>query len=108
MTVIEEYQAFINANQPHIYTAQYSIESFEDRSILLMTDKQFKIIVLGEPKDRVINFKDVKSLQHVEGKLVIEGSKSNIEIHASEYDYNKILRRWEPPVKPAKADEAAK
>ena len=42
MTVTEEYRGFINANLPHIHTAQYSIESFEARAILLMTDKQFK------------------------------------------------------------------
>ena len=33
MTVTEEYRGFINANLPHIHTAQYSIESFEARAI---------------------------------------------------------------------------
>ena len=98
MTVAEEYKGFINANHPSILMAQYSIESSEERLILLMTDKQFKTVTMGDEKDRVINFKDVKSLQHTGGDLVVESEKNSIRIRASEYDYNKILRRWQPPV----------
>lgn len=97
MTVAEEYRAFINANVPHIHTAQYAIESSEERAILLMTDKQFKMIVMEEPKDRVMNFKDVKDLKYAEGQLIIEGNKGGMRIPSSEYDYTKILQRWDPP-----------
>ena len=94
MTVLEEFRSFVNAQMPAIHTAQYSVESFQDGKVLIMTEKQFKTINLAGESE-VLNFKDVSAVEHADGILTVKGGKKSISITCSDYDYKKISLRWD-------------
>ena len=111
MTVKEAWRGFIMKHRKELIESQYSVESEEDQSLLLMQGKRFKHIQrqgMAEETEAHINFSDVTEYSYYpaqppdvseitkEHQLLIVGGKTRIQITVSPYDKSKMDQRWTP------------